>query len=212
MNYIYDILTNFNEVYYDFYEWEKKDIITHIKKIPIIKIDKEAFEQIVSHKFKIDSKLIKKIESKTEIWNNKKNLCEKYFLLITNGIDIMGFQFNDLGICIKRSSLMADEELETIETAKKLDTQAINYQLLSKLDKSFTTRNESKNKNFLINELNKLSISKDINKINYLYFECFNKKENNLKKALNTIIHNIENKNILNILNDFFNLIKTSNK
>lgn len=212
MNYIYDILTNFNEVYYDFYEWEKKDNITHIKKIPIIKIDKESFEQIVTHTFQIDSKLIKKIESKTEIWNSKKNLSDKFLLLITNGIDVIGFQFNEMGICIKRSSLLADEELDIIETAKKLETQIIDYQLLKKIDNSFVTRNELKNKSFLINELNKLSISRDINKINYLYFECFNKKESNFKKALNTIINNIDNKNILNILNDFFNLIKTSNK
>ena len=38
MNYIYDVITNFNDTYYDFYEWNKKDKLTHFKKIPIINI------------------------------------------------------------------------------------------------------------------------------------------------------------------------------
>ena len=38
MTYIYDILLNFNEEYYEFYDWNKEDTIVHIKKIPIYKI------------------------------------------------------------------------------------------------------------------------------------------------------------------------------
>ena len=32
MNYIYDILANFNEHYYDFYDWNELDNLIHIKK------------------------------------------------------------------------------------------------------------------------------------------------------------------------------------
>ena len=38
MNYTYDILANFNETYYEFYEWNNKDELTHIKRLPIIKV------------------------------------------------------------------------------------------------------------------------------------------------------------------------------
>ena len=38
MNYIYDILLNFNDIYYDFYEWNISDNIEHIRKIPLFKI------------------------------------------------------------------------------------------------------------------------------------------------------------------------------
>ena len=36
MNYIYDILLNFNdsENYFEFYEWKEDDIFEHIKKYP----------------------------------------------------------------------------------------------------------------------------------------------------------------------------------
>ena len=42
MNYTYDILANFNETYYEFFEWNNKDELTHIKKLPIIKVDKNV--------------------------------------------------------------------------------------------------------------------------------------------------------------------------
>lgn len=210
MNYVYDILTNFNEVLYDFYEWEKKDNITHIKKIPIIKIDKNDFNKLVSYQFQIDNDYLKKIKNKTEIWSNRNN--DNYYSLITNGTDIIGIEFNEQGKSIKRSSLIVDEELDTLQTIRKLDQTPLNFKLLNKINNSFITRKEIKSKNFLIQEINKLSTTNDTKKINYLYYECFNKIEPNLNKALSKIAKSIENKNIFNILYDFFNLTKTSNK
>ena len=46
MNYIYDLLLNFNENIYEFYDWNKTDNIKHIKKIPIFKIDSKKNETI----------------------------------------------------------------------------------------------------------------------------------------------------------------------
>ena len=33
MNYIYDIVLNFNKDYYEFYEWKKSDKVINVKKI-----------------------------------------------------------------------------------------------------------------------------------------------------------------------------------
>ena len=44
MNYIYDILVNFKETLYDFYEWNKNDNITHIRKIPLFRINDIFFK------------------------------------------------------------------------------------------------------------------------------------------------------------------------
>ena len=41
MNYLYDILLNFNLRLYETYEWERNDQITHIRKIPFFKINVE---------------------------------------------------------------------------------------------------------------------------------------------------------------------------
>ena len=34
MEYIYDIVLNFNDCYYEFYEWKSTDKIINIKRIP----------------------------------------------------------------------------------------------------------------------------------------------------------------------------------
>ena len=43
MNYIYDIVLNFNKEYYSFYEWNRKDNIINVKKIPLFLVDNECF-------------------------------------------------------------------------------------------------------------------------------------------------------------------------
>lgn len=38
MNYMYDVLLNFNDFPYDIFEWNKDDKINHIRKIPLFKL------------------------------------------------------------------------------------------------------------------------------------------------------------------------------
>ena len=57
MNYIYDIILNFQKEYYDFYEWNNNDHIYHMRKIPIIKVNNKQLLDIKNNtiKFKIDT-------------------------------------------------------------------------------------------------------------------------------------------------------------
>ena len=41
MTYIYDVTLNFNEILYDFFEWNNSDTLTHIRKIPMFKVNNE---------------------------------------------------------------------------------------------------------------------------------------------------------------------------
>jgi len=50
MNYIYDVVLNFQKEYYDFYDWNKNDNIYHMRKIPILKINSK---QLLDIKHKI---------------------------------------------------------------------------------------------------------------------------------------------------------------
>ena len=43
MNYIYDIVLNFNKLYYDFYEWKESDNLLNFRKIPLFKIDDKDY-------------------------------------------------------------------------------------------------------------------------------------------------------------------------
>ena len=211
MNYIYDCITNFFNEYYDFFEWDKKDNFTHFKKIPIIKVTDNEFKTIFTNNIQIDNELLKKIKNKSEIYQDKFNK-DKYYLLITNNESILALMFNNNGQSIKRSSLYVDEELDIITTLRRIDYKTINYQIINKLKTKFKTRNDVKIEEYLLKELNKLSIKKDNDKITYLYYECFNKYELNTKKALNILIKNINNTNISNILYNFFKLSKPINK
>lgn len=211
MNYIYDVLTNFQDNYYDFFEWEKKDPLNHFKKIPIIKINKEDYNNILKNKIQINEELLKKIKNKAEFFNNKNN-NDNYYLLITNGSDIQGIEFDKSGNSIKKSSLLVDEELDILNTIKRIENKTINYKIIEKIKPIFKTRNDIKKQSLLISKLNELSIIKDINKINYLYYECFNKHENNPKVALNILIKNINDINISNTLYELFTINKTISK
>ena len=110
MNYIYDIFGNFFENYYDFYEWNKSDKIIHIKKIPIIKVNKIDYKILLNNKFKINKELLNNIKNKTLLWNNKKD----NYLLITNGSDLFNIKFNNQGISTLRSSLQIEDELDIL--------------------------------------------------------------------------------------------------
>ena len=44
MNFIYDIVLNFNKNYYNFFEWNKKDNIISVKKIPLFLVDNNTFK------------------------------------------------------------------------------------------------------------------------------------------------------------------------
>ena len=207
MHYVYDILVNFNENYYDFFEWEKKDNIIHVKKIPIIKIDKKDFQIISSNEIKID---IKNIKNKVELWNSKKQ--DKTYLLLTSGTDILGLEFNNEGISIKRSSLIVEEELDVLDDTRKLEVSKLNYTIIKKIKFSLNTRQEIETKKIISKEIDKLLEQPNTNKINYLYYECFNKIEPNIEKSLQNIKNNLDKPHIYNTLSKIFNLIYTTNK
>lgn len=62
MTFVYDIYVNFQTVCYDFYEWNKKDKITHIKKIPIFEIKEDVFKNILVNENKIDDESLEVIK------------------------------------------------------------------------------------------------------------------------------------------------------
>lgn len=214
MNYIYDILLNFNIKMIDFFEWEKNDLILHIKKIPIYKIDIENFEKILTHHFIVNEEFLYNIYLKTEMWNNNKNKDDLYYSLFTDGNGVFAAKFDKYGKCMERSSLYIDEELEVLEICERLSLKKVNFELKNKINSNFKTRKEKNTENFLLEKLDELKNNNDYNKIKYLYFECFNKNENDINKALIKIKdiieknYNDKNKELFN----FFKLISINNK
>ena len=111
MNYIYDIVLNFNKDYYNFFEWNKKDNIVNVKKIPLFLINNDTFKMFKYDNVTVCDSFINLIKDKTYTYSRVKlgNTA-----LVTNGKEVIGVLFNDKGNLIKRSSLLLDEEEEVL--------------------------------------------------------------------------------------------------
>lgn len=202
MKYIYDIVLNFNKILYDFYEWNRTDNFVNIKKIPIIRINNKDFINILNNNIKLNNKLFETIKNKTELYENKKDNC----LLIINNCNIIGLKFNEKGITTHISSLNVIDELDIIELNIKKEI-TFKYQILDKRKNVLATRLECQNKEKIKCEINSLNLNKDKEKIKYIYFEYFGKKEANCSKALKKLKSKIKYENFNTDLKKLFNLI-----
>lgn len=198
MNYIYDIYLNLNNTLYDFFDWNKSDKLIHIKKIPIYILNEEGLKFIINNIVKIDNPLLNNIKNKTIPWNQNDNIS--YCSLFSDCSTIIAIEFNKSGISIKKSFLLIDEELEILESISALKPKTINFELVKKEETLLKTRKQIKDENFVDKELKNI----DSNKLNYIYFECFGKKENNKKTIINNIKklskNSVTYKNLYNIL------------
>ena len=206
MNYIYDIYLNLNETLYDFFDWNKNDKIIHIKKIPVIKVNEETFKTLTSNQIKVDDELLLQIYSKTEIWNmnGKINYCS----LFSDNNNIIAIEFNKSGKSIKKSFMYIDEELEVLEIINKLNEKIFSFEVLNNQKNVFKTRNQIKEDDFINQELKNM----DESRLNYIYFECFGKREKNKKIILDNIKKLQKNSKIYENLYDILKLTSTTKK
>lgn len=192
MNYIYDIVLNFQDYYYNFYEWKNKDKIKNIYKIPLYRVSNKDIITFKNNKVKVDKDFLNKI---------KKNMC-----LISNTKQTIGLLFNSYGNLIKRSSLLYDEEEEANNIAKSLKETKIIFIENKKNKYQDKLRIEIEKKETILNYLNKTS---DKIVLKYLYYVYFKKEEKNkeIKKILKKELEKSWSKNhnnlyqAINILN-----------
>ena len=188
MNYIYDILLNYNDYAYDIFEWNKSDKITHVRKIPLIKLKTYDLLNFINKNIKLDSEFLLKIYKKTELFN-KKNI--DYAFVGTDGKIVIAFKIEKGKM--KYSQLFLDEENEVLDFSVNLTFTDIKYNVINSKNRDYLiTRNEKMMKKYIYDELKKI---KDIEKLNFLYLECFNKKSENviidIYKDLNSNFDNI---------------------
>ncbi|MBR6690870.1 MAG: DUF3603 family protein [Bacilli bacterium] len=206
MNYIYDIYLNLNETLYDFFDWNKNDKLTHIKKIPIFKVDEETLKNLIYNKILINEDFLLQIYNKTEIWNMNGKI--NYCALFSDNNTIIAIEFDKKGNSIKKSFLFIDEELEVLEIVYKLKERCIDFNILNKEKNIFKTRKQIKEEKFINNELRNM----DDNKLNYIYFECFGKQEKNKKIILDRINKISKNSKTYKNLYDILKLTSTTKK
>lgn len=208
MNYIYDVLLNFNNKLYEFYDWNKSDDVKHIRRIPIFKITTNELLDIKNNKISIEKNFLDLIINKTEYFSNRKIEKIKYSCIFSDGAKAIGVLFNSNGESVKYSSMLIDEEIEVNEICVTNKKEKINYNKINKnvvLD--LKTRLDIEKEEFILNEIKVLKNNKKNDKLKYIYYDCFDKKEESISKIIDEIKLKLK-QNDLFLINKLYDLLK----
>ena len=171
---IEDVLLNFNNNLYEFYEWQKNDKIIHIKSIMICKVNDKIINDFISKSIKVDKKFLDMIKNQAEVYTYTSSYTIKYAVILYNDKLAVAFKFDDNGICVSKSKLIYDEEDDVISSIQ--DEIEINYEVLGILpNNTKTTRKEKILIMNLCNYLEDLYKNKKYDAIKYYCLECFDK-------------------------------------
>lgn len=186
MGYIYDVLLNFNDEIYDFYEWNKDDSLIHVRKIPVIKVSNIFIYDLKNSKIKINENL--NIKNKTELFQKKEIRYLDNSCIFTDGKEAIAVLIKRNGKVLK-SKMIIDEEDDAVSVGKHLEMRNINYSIIesNKLDE-FKTRSEREMQKYVFKELEEMKEDK----LNYIYFECFNEKTNENIDIKKQILNNFD--------------------
>ncbi len=201
MNYVYDVLLNFNKEMYEFYDWNLDDYISHIRKILVFRVDNKTMRDLVNNSIVVDSDFLIKISNRTEMFTKQNVKIINYAALFTNGSFVIGIKFDKNGEIIGRSKLLIDEELDILDSALDMNEYNLKYNLIvDNKNVSFKTRKEILIEKYILKKLNEVENNKEM--LKYLYYECFNEKNNDFRKMLLKL-----NKSLTNNWDNFYNKV-----
>ena len=194
MIYVYDVVLNLNSNLIEYFEWEEKDNIKYIRKIPFYKISKKTMNDFIKNSVVVEKEFLDKIYDKCKLEENYNN-DYKYLCLFTDGNLILGVSINKNGENKYISRLLLDEEDEILLLGNRLTLTNINYSVKSCKEtiKSNLTRSEEVMKKTLEKELKLLYDKNLVDKLNYFYFEYFNKINNNKDLCYKELIESLNN-------------------
>ena len=210
MTYVYDLILNFNNELYDFYEWNNSDDIYHIKRISLIKIKSNIYNDFIDNKITIKDDLLLSIFNKCEYFENRKISTIPYALLLSDSYRVMGIMLDMNGNVIKYSSLLLDEEEEVLDVVDRIGEISINYQKKGKNSINDLTRYENNILKYIKKDIINSYKKKDINKLKYLYYEYFNKESDDIDYIYQKLLSEL--KEYKEKHKDMYNLIKLSLK
>ena len=195
MYYIYDVLLDFNNELYDFYEWYSKDKIENFKKIPIFRISDDDLYNLINYKVNVSKDFLNKIYKKSEGHYGSY----RYASLFTNNKKIFALEFGSDGSIKNYSSLLPDEEDDILMHMKKLNILKLDYKISNiKVNAHNKVRYiddiSTYNKKYLEN----LYKNKMFDEVNYLYSEVY---DDGLKNDIKYKYDKLRNSNYVIKLN-----------
>ena len=180
MDYVYDIVLNFQDKYYEFYEWLREDKIINVKKIPIYKITNQEYLSFKYNDISIDTKTLSK---------------QSRMLLVTNGVEVMGLLIDTNGKIIKRSSLIFEESDDILNDCDAIKKSYIKYHLNHIHKPKLISRITENKSHYINNYLKNINKEKDEYFLKYLYYDIYNLELDDIDKIYNDLI-NMSKKNI----------------
>ncbi len=190
MIYVYDVLVNLNEEMYDFYDWEENDNFVHVRRVPIFKLSDDVFYDFVTKKIKVSEDFIYSIKDKTQVFSSRNIEIIKFAAIFSNGKNAVMIEFDGHGFIKRKSGFLVNEEMEIIDVTSSLTDYSVNYEVkTSKVKTNTMTRNEKKVLNDIILELE--AFKEDKERIDYLYYEWFEKTDGDNKYDL--LVKDIKN-------------------
>lgn len=196
MNYIYDITLNLNKNnLYEFYEWREDDVPEFILKIPIYKIDKNAFFDIRNNNIIVDKDFLITIFDKTEVYTEDAISLIRYAALFSDGNNVIGIEFDSSGNSYMKSNLSIDDESEVLEIIKDIKYTLLDYKVknINNLQIKLLTRKEKEEEEYLLNRVNSMYKDNETEKLKYIFYELYNEKLDNLEKVYSKLINAVKN-------------------
>ena len=176
MNYIYDIVLNFQPNYYNFFEWNKKDKLKNISKIPLYHIRDKDILSLKNNEVCVSNDFINIL--------NQDCLTKKLICLVSNGKISLALMFSNNGNLIKRSSLIFEEEEEVINIAKYLPITKIEYIKNIPVNNHNKLRIEREKKEKIIKYIKETNNSLILKYLYYEYYETEKEDISLIKKSL----------------------------
>ncbi len=207
---VYDILLNLldSERVYEFFEWNTKDEIEHIKKIPMVKVNSHFLDTVTNHNIIIEKEFLNELYQATEVYNNDKIGVIDYACLFTDGYKVIAVEFNAEGKSLFKSFLLLDEEEEILEVSNDIKIRTISYKKLKRKHKiSYLTREEEYRKNYLLRELKIAKKHSKYEKINYLYEEIYPTTSKTFEEKYQFLVEDISN-HYRDCYNELFKILK----
>ena len=206
MDYYYDILLNFQDSFYMFYEWDENDAVEYIKKIPIIHVDSKTMHHLLFDIVKVSPEFLKTILDKTKL---KQNNTLKYASIFSDGKNNIALEFNDEGKVIGKSSIFLDDEISINEFMYNISVTKLDYEVIKKDKVLKDTRQELSVKKLIKTEIESIYKNKNYSKLKYIYLEWFNELNDNTLEMKSKMIHKLDG-NLTKREYHIYDLIKMS--
>ena len=163
---------------YEFYEWEEKDNVEFIKKIPLFRVTTECLKDNLKYQTKFDSSLVEQIKEKTIVKGSAENNLNTFILSDTK--NALALEVNEEGRVVSRSKLLPSDELNLSEVMFTMKESTLHYEKLEKYQNSKTLRKIREIKKLIQHEIDTLYEEKNESKLKYLYYEWMNRNDNNI--------------------------------